>query len=147
MSEQPQSPIKSSHESESGEGSTSPVAPAAPSGIAPAPAEELIDIDYFAKVKLRVARIESAEPVPKSSKLLKLQVDLGTEGKRQILAGIGKQFAPENLIGKQIVIVANLKPAKLMGLESQGMLLAAGDDVPLALLHPGSEVALGSRVR
>ena len=111
------------------------------------PPEELIDIEYFSKIKLRVARIESVEAVPKSNKLLKLQVDLGSEGKRQILAGIAKQFAPENLVGKEIVIVANLKPAKLMGLESHGMLLAAGDAEPLALIQPGSHVPLGSRVR
>ena len=71
--------------------------------------------------------------MPKSSKLLKLQVDIGTE-QRQIVAGIGKKYAPEELVGKTIVVVANLKPAKLMGIESQGMVLAAGDNEVLGLL-------------
>jgi len=117
---------------------------------APPAAEELIDIDYFMKVKLRVAKVLSAEPVPKSKKLLKLQVDLGEKlGKRQILAGIAQFYSPETLIGKKIVVVANLKPAKLMGEESQGMLLAAStDDMSiLTVLQPTVDISEGSTVR
>ena len=118
--------------------------------VAPAPAEELIDIEHFAKIKFRVAKIIAAEAVPKSKKLIKLQVDLGTElGQRQILAGIAEFKTPESLIGQKIVIVANLKPAKLMGLESQGMLLAAGgvNGSPFSLLQPSADVPEGSPVK
>ena len=117
------------------------------------PAVELddrIDIEHFAKLKLRVAQIEAAEAVPKSKKLLKLQVDLGVQlGKRQILAGIAQFYAPETLLGRKIVVVANLKPAQLMGLESQGMLLAASneDNSKLILVDPGQEMELGATVR
>ncbi len=85
-----------------------------------------ITIEEFQRVQLRVARVLTAERIPHSEKLLKLRVDLGTE-QRQIVAGIGKKYEPESLIGQRVVIVANLKPAKLMGIESQGMVLAAGD--------------------
>ena len=83
-----------------------------------------ITIDDFAKVELRVAQILVAERVPKADKLLRLEVDLGYE-KRQILAGIAQYYEPEKLIGRKIVIVANLAPRKMRGLESNGMLLAA----------------------
>ncbi|MFN5176242.1 MAG: methionine--tRNA ligase subunit beta, partial [Ignavibacteria bacterium] len=110
------------------------------------PAEELISIEDFKKVKLRTAKIIEAEAVPKSEKLVKLKVDLGNE-QRQILAGIAKHYAPEALIGKTIVIVANLKPAKLMGMESQGMLLAANaEDGSLGLVIPEIDI-IGSEVR
>ena len=117
---------------------------------APAAESDLIDIEYFSKVKLRIAKIESVEAVPKSKKLLKLQVDLGpTLGKRQILSGISQFHTPESLVGRKIVVIANLKPAKLMGLESQGMLLAAStdDDSVLALLQPAIDIPEGSTVR
>jgi len=110
------------------------------------PADDLITIDDFKKVKLRTAKIIEAEPVPKSEKLVKLKVDLGNE-QRQILAGIAKHYAPDALIGKTIVIVANLKPAKLMGMESQGMLLAANaEDGSLGLVIPEIDI-IGSEVR
>jgi methionyl-tRNA synthetase len=110
------------------------------------PAEELISIEDFKKVKLRTAKIIHAEAVPKSEKLVKLQVDLGNE-QRQILAGIAKHYSPESLIGKTIVVVANLKPAKLMGMESQGMLLAANaEDGSLGLVIPEID-GIGSEVR
>jgi methionyl-tRNA synthetase len=110
--------------------------------------DDLISIDDFAKVKLRTGVVLEAERIAKSEKLLKLQVDLGTE-KRQILAGIAKHYAPEDLVGKTIVVVANLKPAKLMGHESQGMVLAASNaDGVLTLVQPGnSEVGPGAEVR
>ena len=127
---------------------------ATPAAATPAPpvlerSDDLIDIDHFAKVQLRVATIEAAELVPKSSKLYKLQLDVGSLGKRQIVSGIAKHYTPEQLIGKQIVIIANLKPAKLMGVESNGMLLAASTegDAALALLTPDKVISSGSSVR
>lgn len=111
--------------------------------------EELIDIETFMKLKFRVARIEAAEAVPKSKKLYKLSLDLGALGKRQIVSGIAQHYNAESLIGRSIVIVANLKPALLMGVESQGMLLAASnEDVSiLSLLQPDKEISPGSVVR
>ena len=99
----------------------------APSTQNPAPGTAVdgrISIDAFMNVELRTAKVIAAEAVPKSKKLIKLQVDLGTE-QRTILAGIAEAYQPESLVGKTIVIVANLKPAKLMGIESNGMVLAA----------------------
>jgi methionine--tRNA ligase beta chain len=87
----------------------------------------MINFEDWKKVELKVARIISAERVENSEKLLCLLVSLGDE-ERQIVAGIGKSYNPENLVNKQIVIVANLEPRTLMGLESQGMLVAAMDD-------------------
>ena len=107
---------------------------------------EPIGIEDFMKVDLRVGKIVSAERVAKSEKLVKLQVDIGTET-RQVVAGIGKSYAPEELTGKSIVIVANLKPAKLMGIESQGMLLAASNGDVLAVATFDRETKTGSRVK
>jgi methionyl-tRNA synthetase len=117
-----------------------------PTPLAPAPAQ--ITIDEFMKIQLKTAKVISAERVPKSEKLLKLQVSLG-EGaeQRQIVAGIGKKYEPEALIGKTIVIVANLKPAKLMGIESQGMVLAAGDSEVRGLVTILEEVDPGTKVK
>ncbi len=97
------------------------------------PQEEKIDYELFQKIKLKVAEIVKAEPIPKSKKLLKLQLQLGNE-QRQIVAGIAEHYKPEELIGKKIIIVANLKPAKLFGVESNGMLLAASADGKMSLL-------------
>lgn len=110
--------------------------------------DDTITITDFAKVKLRTAVVLEAERVPKSEKLLKLKVDLGSET-RQILAGIAKHYAPEDLIGRTIVVVANLAPAKLMGLESQGMVLAASTaDGRLALVSPSADgFGAGAEVR
>ena len=105
----------------------------------------MITIDDFKKVQLRVAKVMAAERVEGSEKLLKLQVDMGEE-KRQIVAGIGLGYEPETLIGREIVVVANLEPRALMGIESQGMLLAASNDHPV-LLMPEKEVAPGSVIR
>jgi methionyl-tRNA synthetase len=107
---------------------------------------ELIGIEDFAKVQLRIGKIVAAERVEKSEKLVKLQVDIGTET-RQVVAGIGKSYSPEELLGKTIVIVANLKPAKLMGIESQGMLLAASNGDLLAVATFDRETKAGSRVK
>jgi methionyl-tRNA synthetase len=105
-----------------------------------------ISIDEFRRVELRVATITAAAPHPDADRLLVLQIDLGTEP-RQLVAGIRQHYAPEDLVGKQIVVVANLLPATLRGVESQVMLLAASDsDGRLALvtpersLHPGASV-------
>ena len=114
------------------------------------PAEEttgIITIDDFAKVQLRVGRVFEAEPLEGSDKLLKLQVHIGEE-KRQIVAGIRANYSPEDLIGRQVVVVYNLKPAKLRGTESQGMLLAATDENGGAiLLQPDREAPEGTQVR
>lgn len=91
------------------------------------PQEALIAIDDFAKVELRVARVTACEPVAKSDKLLKLSVSLGAMGNRTVVSGIAKFYAAEEMVGKQVVLVANLKPAKLRGIESQGMILCAED--------------------
>lgn len=108
---------------------------------------DLIDIDYLLKVKFRVGTIESAEPIPKSKKLLKLMVNLGELGTRQILSGIALCYSAESLIGRQIIVVENLKPAKFMGQESHGMLLAAGNGDQIALLQPDQQIQNGSLVR
>jgi methionyl-tRNA synthetase len=106
-----------------------------------------ITIDDFVKVDLRVAQVLVAERVPKADKLLRLEVDLGYE-KRQILAGIAQYYEPEKLIGRKIVIVANLAPRKMRGLESNGMLLAASlpDGAPV-LAGFLEEVPLGARLK
>ena len=106
----------------------------------------MISFEEFKKMDLRVAKIISAEAVEGSEKLLKLQVDLGETEKRQIIAGIAKQYKPEELIGREIAVMANLESRVLFGLESQGMLLAAaGSDGPV-LLRPDQEVLPGARV-
>lgn len=94
---------------------------------APAPANNKITIDDFKKIKLKTAKVLEAERIPKSKKLLKLQIAIGDE-RRQIVAGIAEKYSPESIIGKSIVVVTNLEPAKLMGIESHGMLLAVNDD-------------------
>ncbi|MBH0178747.1 MAG: methionine--tRNA ligase, partial [Nitrospira sp.] len=120
-------------------------ASATPAATVPA-APPQITIDEFMKIQLKTAKVISAERVPKSEKLLKLQVSLGTE-QRQIVAGIGKKYEPEALVGKTIVIVANLKPAKLMGIESQGMVLAAGDSEVRGLATILEDVEPGTKVK
>jgi methionyl-tRNA synthetase len=109
-------------------------------------ATESIGIEDFTKADLRVGKIISAERVEKSDKLVKLKVDIGTEP-RQVVAGIGKSYTPEELMGKTVVIVTNLKPAKLMGIESQGMLLAASSGDALAVVTFDREIKPGSRVK
>ena len=108
--------------------------------------EEIIDINEFAKLDLRIGKIENAERVKGSKKLIKLEVDVGDET-RQLVAGIAEEYTPESLIGKLVPILANLKPVKLMGVESQGMILAVDVNGKPILLHPDVEVPAGSRVR
>ncbi len=115
---------------------------------APAVATEvpsLIPIEEFKKWDLRVARVLSAERIPKTDKLIKMIINLGEE--RTLVAGIGRDYTPEELVGKSIVVVANLKPTKLMGVESQAMLLAAGDGKSLAVLVPERAVPPGAKVK
>jgi methionyl-tRNA synthetase len=107
--------------------------------------DNLIDIDYFKKIELRTAVILECEPVPKSKKLLKIIIKVG-EKKKQIVAGIAEHYKPEELIGKTIVVVNNLKKSKLMGVESHGMLLAAKKDGKLKLVTPEGEIEDGGDV-
>jgi len=105
----------------------------------------MISIDEFRKIDLRVATIRSAEPHPNADKLMVLQIDLGSE-QRQICAGIRSHYTAEELVGRQIVVVANLETAKLRGLDSQGMLLAASDEGRVIILTPEKSVQAGSKV-
>jgi methionyl-tRNA synthetase len=121
---------------------------AAGAATSPAAAPTTISIDDFAKIDLRVGEIKSAERIPGADKLLKLLVDIGTET-RQVLAGIALAYAPEDLIGRKVVIVANLAPRKMRGLESNGMLLAAsvGSDGKPMLCTFAEDIAPGAKVK
>lgn len=105
-----------------------------------------ITIDDFAKVDLRVATVIAAERVPKTDKLIKLQVKIGDE-ERTIVSGIAQHYEPENLIGKNVIVIANLKPAKLRGIESRGMVLAASDGEGNLVLADAPGIASGSKVK
>jgi methionyl-tRNA synthetase len=107
--------------------------------------ETLIDIEEFSRLDLRVAHVKSATAVPGARKLLRLEVDIGGE-ERQIVAGIAEHYAPEDLTGKNIVVVTNLKPAKIRGVESQGMLLAATDGDRVIVLVPDKQASAGARI-
>lgn len=109
---------------------------------------ELINIEHFGKVDLRVAQIKECEPIKRAKKLLKLQLDDGFEGGRQVVSGIAPWYKPEDLIGKKVVVVANLKPAKLCGEESCGMILAADvDDKTVKVLFVDDSIPNGSKLR
>ena len=105
-----------------------------------------VSIEDFAKLDLRVAEVKAAEPIPGADRLLKLQIAIGTE-QRQIVAGIAKHYTPEALVGKHIVVVANLKPAKLRGVLSEGMLLAASTSDSLGLVTVEKDLPSGARVK
>jgi len=111
--------------------------------------KQLVSIEEFMRLDLRVGKILTCERVPKSKKLLVMQVDLGSE-RRQLLAGLSQYYLPEEMVGRRVVVVANLKPALLMGLESQGMVLAAspedGSGVPTLVSVPEG-LAPGAKVR
>ncbi|MRI58871.1 MAG: methionine--tRNA ligase [Epsilonproteobacteria bacterium] len=109
--------------------------------------EGVITIEDFFKVSIKVGTIKEAQEVPKSKKLLKLQVDLGEERPRQIIAGIKEYYSPQDLVGQQVCVVANLKPAKLMGHLSEGMVLAAKDDEGLTLIGPKIPKKAGTPVK
>ncbi len=104
-----------------------------------------ISIEDFAKIDLRVATVIKAEAVPRAKKLIKLEIDMGE--RRTIVAGIAGSYAPEELQGKQIVVVANLKPAKIMGILSNGMLLAASDDARTSIVGPNRKMKPGTRLK
>ena len=106
----------------------------------------MITFDDFKKIELKIARIIEAEEVPGAEKLLKLQIDLGSE-KRQIVAGIKKSYQAKDLIGREIAVVVNLEPRMVMGIESNGMLLAASDDNGPVLLRPDKDVPPGSSIK
>ena len=113
-----------------------------------APLEDVeeISIDDFMKVDLRVAEVIEAEPVKKADKLLKLQLDLGYE-KRQVVSGIAQYYKPEELVGQRVICVTNLKPVKLRGELSQGMILAGSQDGKLALATVPDSLPLGAKVK
>src|SRR5918912_1157304 len=112
--------------------------------------QSFIEIGDFAKVEMRVGQILTAERVPKSDKLLRFTVDLGESEPRQILAGIAEYYEPEKMIGRKVVVVSNLKPRKLRGFESQGMILAAsvGDEgKPVIATFTEEDVPNGARLK
>ena len=111
-----------------------------------APERPTVGIEDFARLELRVVEILSAERVPKADKLLQVRVSLGDE-ERTVLAGMAEYYTPEQLVGRKAILVANLAPRKIRGIESQGMLLAADVEGKAILLQPDSPVPSGSRVR
>jgi len=119
------------------------VAPTAP---APAPATPAATYEDFAKLDLRVAQVLEAEAVPKADKLLKLKLDLGSE-ERTVVAGIAEAYKPADLVGRRVIFLANLAPRKIRGIESQGMILAAGEERVLALSAVDRDVPLGTKVK
>jgi methionyl-tRNA synthetase len=108
-----------------------------------------IEYEDFAKLDIRVGKVLLAEPVKKSKKLLRVEVDIGEEKPRQLVAGMASYYTPEELVGKTVIVLANLKPAKLCGVESNGMMLAADDCAAniVAALMPDKEIKPGSRIR
>ena len=105
---------------------------------------ELVGIEDFLKLDIRLAKVLSAERVEGSEKLLKLRVSLGEE-ERTLMAGIAKHYSPEELVGKKILMLANLKPRKIFGVESQGMVLALSDGENLSLIVPDRDVREGAK--
>lgn len=108
----------------------------------------MVNIDDFAKLDLRIIKVLEATRMEGSDKLLKLKVDIGNSEERQILSGIGKSYSPEDIIGIELVAIVNLEPRMMMGEESQGMILATGDDLEnITLISPIKEVDPGSSIR
>lgn len=105
----------------------------------------MISLEDFKKCEMRIGTVLVAESVEDSEKLLRLEVDFGSE-KRQILSGIAKWYKPEDLVGKQLPFIVNLEPRKMMGLESQGMLIATNDENGPVLLLPDKVVPVGSEL-
>ena len=118
---------------------------AAPKAVLNESGNNLIEFSEFAKTKLKVALVLKAEKVEGADKLLKLEIDLGDE-KRQIVAGVAQFYTPEQITGKKIIVVANLKPAIIRGIESNGMLLAAKKGKQLALVTPDGDLPPGADV-
>ncbi|MBI2454229.1 MAG: methionine--tRNA ligase [Parcubacteria group bacterium] len=107
----------------------------------------MISFDDFKKLELRVGQIKSAEPVSGSEKLLKLLVDFGEHGERQILAGLAKNYSPESLTNTSAIFIFNLEPKNLVGLESQGMILAADTPAGPVIIKPAVDVPSGSIIK
>ena len=105
-----------------------------------------VSVDDFKKLRLKVGKIISAEPVKGSKKLLKLKVDVGEKEPRQIVAGLSEAYRAEELVNKHVVLLTNLKPAKIFGIESNGMLLAAVSENKVSLLTVDKDVPVGSKV-
>ena len=110
------------------------------------PIKEEITIDDFSKIDLRVVKVLACEPIKGAKKLLKLKVDLNGE-ERQVVSGIAKHYSPEDLIGKKVILVYNLKPVKLRGIESHGMILAADKGKKLTLASTLEDIASGAKVK
>ncbi len=109
---------------------------------------ELVSIQDFSRFDLRVATVKSVEPHPNADRLYVLKVDLGAElGERQLVAGLRAHYEADQILGRRIIVIANLEPATLRGVESQGMLLAACTDASVVFLTPEKEIANGARVR
>ena len=121
--------------------------PAAPQPAVPPAAPALISLQDFQKIALRLGTVLSAEYHPKADRLLVLKVDLGEPTPRQLVAGIRTSYEPAQIVGKQVVVVANLQPAQLRGVESQGMVLAVSDASGISLLSPDRALTVGSVVK
>ncbi|MBF0522171.1 MAG: methionine--tRNA ligase subunit beta [Candidatus Omnitrophica bacterium] len=106
----------------------------------------MVTIEDFLKIELKIAQIKEVEDHPNADRLYVLKVDFGEE-QRQLVAGIRKSYTKEQLIGKRVVVVANLEPAVIRGVESQGMILAASDENGIAVLMPEKDVKLGTKVK
>jgi methionyl-tRNA synthetase len=122
-------------------------APTEPKAPAPAPSDGTISYEEFQRLDLRVGQVVGAEPVPKAKKLLKLTIDVGGTQPRQVVAGIAETYRPEELVGKKVIFLANLKPATIRGVLSEGMVLAAGDATVVALSGIDRDAAVGTKVR
>ena len=121
--------------------------PAPPTPKAATPEPEIIDFADFLRLELVVGRVRSAEPVPKSKKLLKLEVDVGEPDPRTLVAGAAGAYAPEDLVDRSVIILKNLRPRRIFGVESQGMVLMAEDGERLVLLEPAGVVPPGTPIR
>jgi methionyl-tRNA synthetase len=116
--------------------------------IEPEEALPMIEYGDFAKLDIRTGKVLLAEPVKKSEKLIRVEVDIGEEKPRQLVAGLAAFYSPEELVGKYVIVLANLKPVRLCGVESKGMILAADDcENMVAALMPDKEIKPGSRIR
>jgi methionyl-tRNA synthetase len=126
-----------------------PAAASVPSAkpAAPSTPPATITIDEFQRVNLRLATVKSVEAHPKADKLYVLKLDVGELGERQVVAGLKAHYKPEELVGKTVAFVANLQPANLRGVESQGMVLAGDDGTTVAVLEPARKLPPGSKIR
>jgi len=109
--------------------------------------QDMISFDEFRRMDLRIGKVLDADPIAGTDKLLQLTVDIGEEQPRVVVAGIAQTFRPRELIGASVVVVANLEPATIRGVQSQGMILAAGDEQPTALIVPDRNCRAGEKVR